>query len=177
MDATERQIIDALFAKVRQAEEQTGPRDGAAEAHIRRLVETQPAAPYYMAQAIIMQEQALAAARARIEDLERQAEDRPTGGFLGALFGGGPAHPPAPRRGAATGIDPRISAYADPSNPRAAGGGFLAGAMQTAMGVAGGVVLGNMLASLFAADTAAAEPPPDEAPDDFDIGDVGGDDF
>jgi hypothetical protein len=36
------------------------------------------------------------------------------------------------------------------------GGGFLAGAAQTAMGVAGGVVLGSMLSDMLSPDEAAA---------------------
>ena len=39
------------------------------------------------------------------------------------------------------------------------GGGFLAGAMQTAMGVAGGVLLGNAIAGLFSSPAEAAESP------------------
>ncbi len=89
MDSTERQVIDELFGKIRQAAGQSGPRDPEAEARIRQHVAQQPASPYYMAQAIIIQEQALAAANARIEQLERQLSDRPAGGFLGGLFGAG----------------------------------------------------------------------------------------
>jgi hypothetical protein len=58
------------------------------------------------------------------------------------------------------------------------GGGFLAGAAQTAMGVAGGVLLGNMIADAFgggdeakAADAGQAEPQQAAAEDS------GGDDF
>jgi hypothetical protein len=44
-----------------------------------------------------------------------------------------------------------------------AGGGFLAGAAQTAMGVAGGVLLGNAIAGMFGGDEAqAAEPQADD---------------
>jgi hypothetical protein len=47
------------------------------------------------------------------------------------------------------------------------GGGFLAGAAQTAMGVAGGVLLGNMIASAFGGNEAnaaeAAQPEPQQA--------------
>jgi hypothetical protein len=58
------------------------------------------------------------------------------------------------------------------------GGGFLAGAVQTAMGVAGGVLLGNIIADAFgggdeakAADAGQAEPQQAAAEDS------GGDDF
>jgi hypothetical protein len=46
------------------------------------------------------------------------------------------------------------------------GGGFLAGAAQTAMGVAGGLLIGNMIMGAFEGDEAAAE----EAPIEDDIG-------
>jgi len=161
MDQNERQIIDELFGKLRQAEAQSGPRDTQAETYIREQVGRQPAAPYLMAQAIVMQEQALAASQARIQELEEQLRTRPAaggGGFLSGLFGGGAPQPqpPAPpanspwgtQRGPAQVGDPRLAAYSNPQQQRS-GGGFLAGAMQTAMGVAGGVLIGNALADMF----------------------------
>lgn len=173
MDQTERQIIDDLFAKLRQAEAQSGPRDAQAEAYIRDQVARQPAAPYIMAQSIVMMEQGLAALQGRVEELERQQRERPAasggGGLFGSLFGGGrPAAPaPAPQRmgmGAspwgqqpqtpAYG-DPRVAGYANPHQQRP-GGGFMAGAAQTAMGVAGGMLLGSALASAFSGGEAAA---------------------
>jgi hypothetical protein len=57
------------------------------------------------------------------------------------------------------------------------GGGFLAGAAQTAMGVAGGLLLGNAIAGMFQDDQAqAAEPAPAEEPpaDDPGAHDMGG---
>lgn len=180
MDTTERQVIDELFAKLRQVEDQTGPRDREAEAHILRQVARQPAAPYYMAQTIVMQEQALAAATARIEEMEQERQSRPaSGGFLGGLFGGGQA-PATSRRSHAAAGDPRLAAYTrrgQGAGPWSAGGnGFLAGAMQTAVGVAGGMMLASALGSMFGADdAAAAEPAPDEAVDEGDFGaDEGG---
>lgn len=165
MDSTERQVIDELFAKIRHAESQSGPRDPEAEARIRQYVAQQPASPYYMAQAIIIQEQALAAANARIEQLERQLSDRSAGGFLGGLFGGGASRPLPVQPSRADGWDPRVAAYTNRQYGR--GGGFLAGAMQTAMGVAGGVLLGSAIAGMFAPDPVAAaqtEPSADDAP-------------
>ena len=186
MDATERQVIDELFGKVKQAEGGSAPRDPQAEARIREHLAAQPAAPYYMAQAILIQEQALKASQARIEQLEADLAQRPAagGGFLGGLFGGGAAARPVPAAGApAAGIDPRLAAYNTPQ--QRAGGGFLGGAMQTAMGVAGGLLVGNALMSLFTPDAAAATEPAaaepmaepaaddaayDAAPEDMDLG-------
>ena len=75
MDATERQVIDELFGKVKQAEGGSGARDPQAEARIREHLAAQPAAPYYMAQAILIQEQALKASPSRcpLWPLPRQA--------------------------------------------------------------------------------------------------------
>jgi hypothetical protein len=166
MDQTEKQVIDGLFDRLRQAEHGSGPRDAEAERHIANLVSQQPAAPYYMAQAILVQEHALKTAQERIAELEGEIKEAPSvaagGGFLGGLFGGNPAQVrerqnsgSVPRTGGGFRY-PREEANEDaPESPVAKynrtgqGGGFLAGAMQTAVGVAGGVVVGNMLASMF----------------------------
>jgi hypothetical protein len=171
MDQNERQIIEELFGKLRQAEAQSGPRDAQAEAFIREQVARQPAAPYLMAQAIVIQEQALAQSQARIQELEQQARQRPAsgGGLFGSLFGGGsqqrqPAPPPNSPWGNQGGNqgygqvgDPRVAACANPQYQQRQGGGFMAGAMQTAMGVAGGVLIGNALGSMFSSGEAMAE--------------------
>jgi hypothetical protein len=172
MDTTERQVIDDLFAKLRQAEDASGPRDAEAETYIASLIKRQPSAPYYMAQAIVIQEQALVAANARIEELQKQLAARPAGGgFLSGLFGGGaPQATPRANPTQMQGYDPRVAQYADPRFRRAHQGSFLGGAMQTAMGVAGGLLLGSALMSLFAPDTAAAEDLAGDTGFDADIG-------
>jgi uncharacterized protein len=178
MDQNERRIIDDLFTRLGEAERRAGPRDAEAERLIERHLGSQPAAPYYMAQAIVVQQDALANAQARIEQLEREATERPAGGgFLGGLFGGErePAQPRQRRSGPW-------------SQPYGQGGGFLAGAAQTAMGVAGGVLIANAIADLLGPEeAAAAEPAPQEDPaagedlsaDDplSDAGDIGFDEF
>ena len=169
MDQNERQIIEELFGKLRQAEAQSGPRDAQAEGFIREQVARQPAAPYLMAQAIVIQEQALAQSQARIQELEQQLRSRPAsggGGLFGSLFGGGaqqrqPAPPPSNspwgnQRQSQVG-DPRVAAYANPQYQQRQGGGFMAGAMQTAMGVAGGMLIGSALGSMFSGGEAMAE--------------------
>jgi len=154
MDQTERRVIDDLFAKVRDAERQGGPRDDDAEALIRRHLSEQPAAPYYMAQAIVVQQDALEKAQTRIQELERQLAERPvSGGFLASLFGAGQQEPrgaPPPAHGA--------EGRGDAGRYQRSGseGGFLAGAMQTAMGVAGGFLIANAISSLLVPDEAAA---------------------
>lgn len=183
MDSNERQVIDELFGKIRHAENQSGSRDAAAETYIRDQVARQPAAPYYMAQAIVVQEQALAASQARVQELEQQLAERPAGGgFLSGLFGGSPAPAPAPRRTAGgspasqAAVDPRVAGYMNPQQRQGQGGGFLAGAMQTALGVAGGVLLGNAVMNMFSDPAAAAEPSAHDPGHDYAADNFGADD-
>jgi hypothetical protein len=187
MDQNERRIIDDLFARLGEAERRAGPRDAEAERTIQGHLDGQPAAPYYMAQAIVVQQEALAGAQARIEQLEREVAERPAGGFLGGLFGAGEStarrtqEMPRGRPGRS------VSGRGPWSAPSGQGGGFLAGAAQTALGVAGGMLAADALAGLLAPDQAvAAEPGPQEpaADEDFgaaddwsDTGDVGFDEF
>ncbi|MEP9380408.1 DUF2076 family protein, partial [Aquabacter sp. CN5-332] len=130
------------------------------------------AAPYFMAQTIVVQEYALQEAQRRIEELER----RPAGGggFLSGLFGGGQSdnrsstgspyqsqRGPVPPMG---GMQPGQGGMMQQGR----GGGFLAGAAQTAMGVAGGLLLGNVIAGMFdgGGEANAAEPSAEPAADE-----------
>ena len=104
MTPEERQLLDGLFDRIRQSS--AAPRDREAEDLIRHAVEAQPYAPYLLAQAVIVQEEALKAAAARMQELEAERDaaraeaQRPaSGGFLGSLFGGPPAAAPAGRSG------------------------------------------------------------------------------
>ena len=194
MDQNDRKVIDELFGKLSEAERQTGPRDGEAERYIAEQVGRQPAAPYYMAQAVVIQEQALAAANDRIQELERGLENRPAGGgFLGGLFGagqpakpqqqrsGGPGEPSRGMRGGYGQVGQGGQAGGPWGRP---GGSFLGGALQTAMAVAGGMVVGNMISNLLMPDPAMADEPAADAgmdagtEEDYGAGeDFGGDDF
>lgn len=161
MDRNDRQAIEELFGKLSAVERQSPPRDAEAEAFIRERIAAQPGAPYYMAQTIVVQEQALQAAQARIEELEALAAETPRqrGGVFGGLFG--ESRPPA--RGSVPSIGRGGAAPRSPFPPQPQqGGGFLAGAAQTALGVAGGVLLGNAIAGMFAGGEAqAAEASPE----------------
>jgi uncharacterized protein len=147
MDSRDREAIEGLFQRIARVEQRSGPRDRGAEALINAKIGQQPAAPYYMAQTILMQEKALNEAQARIEELEN-------GGYGAGRRSGGNAGP-----------WDRAPGYG--------GGGFLAGAAQTAMGVAGGVLLGNMLADWLMPDPAAAQDPQTDADLSGDASDAG----
>ena len=70
MDQRDRAAIEGLFERIARVEQRSGPRDRGAEAFIRSEIAGQPGAPYYMAQTIVVQEQALNDAQRRIEELE-----------------------------------------------------------------------------------------------------------
>jgi hypothetical protein len=163
MQSEEQQLIENLFSRLKQAETQSGPRDAGAEQLIKQHLQNQPGAPYYMSQAILIQEAALKKLNAQVTDLEnrlaqaqaqqQQAPQQSSGGFLSSLFGGGSR--PAAQQQPAWGNPPPQpqQQYAPPQQqsaaPAARGTGFLGGALQTAVGVAGGVVMADMLTSMF----------------------------
>jgi hypothetical protein len=112
-----------------------------------------------MAQTIVIQEQALAAAEARLAELEAQAvQTSPgNGGFFGSLFGD--RSQPARSTGSVPWVgSPNLESM---NAQQRGGGGFLAGAAQTALGVTGGVLLGNAIA-LGGSEAKAAEPATDK---------------
>jgi uncharacterized protein len=70
MDTNDRQAISGLFGKLAQVERQMPDRDVEAERFIADAISRQPGAPYYMAQTVVVQEQAD----------RRAGADRPAGG-------------------------------------------------------------------------------------------------
>lgn len=183
MDRNDQQAIDGLFSKLAHVEGQNGPRDAESERFIQERISQQPAAPYFMAQTIVVQEQALEAAQRRIEELEANTSHAQPqrGGFFSSVFGNNAAPQQRTQSMQQPSGNGRHSPWGGQSQgqnaamQQRAGGGFLAGAAQTAMGVAGGVLLGNAIMGMMGGDEAqAAEPavePEVEAPaDDFDFG-------
>lgn len=186
----DRRAIEGLFERLRRVEAQGPDRDPEAESLIAGQVQRQRGAAYYMAQTILVQETALRMAEQRINELEAQVSRRQSGGgLLGGLFGGGDDERREPvrnrmpeRQQQQRGPWERDEGYAGRG-----GGGFLAGAAQTALGVTSGVLLGSAIASMFSTGAHAAEPAADqpseaeananEANDAQDSGDTGGDDF
>ncbi len=165
MQSEEQRLIDGLFSRLQQAENQSAPRDANAEACIARHLQQQPQAPYYMAQTILIQEAAIKQLNQRLQTLENELAQREheasqkqsSGGFLAGLFGGG-APASHPRDQSIPGADHYARAtpgqYNAPPSPvqgygASRGQGFLGGALQTAVGVAGGVMMANMLTNMF----------------------------
>ncbi|MDA5636985.1 MULTISPECIES: DUF2076 domain-containing protein [Agrobacterium] len=104
MSPEESQLLKGLFERTRAAS--ATPRDREAETLIADAVRDQPAAPYYLAQAVIVQEKGLEAAAAHIKQLEDRIhalesgnsapQAAAQGGFLSSIFGTGQSQPPAP---------------------------------------------------------------------------------
>lgn len=168
MNEQEREVISDIFRRLEQVANQ--PRDPEAERFIAEKLRQQPYAPYAMAQAVYVQEQALANLQAENEQLRAeldQASRQPQqGGFLSSIFGGGAPRPPGPayneppaRRASPWGgsqpQQPMQQSYGTPGpwggSPMQArgGGGFLQTALSTAAGVAGGMMIANALSSAF----------------------------
>jgi uncharacterized protein len=169
MNAQERAALENLLEQLVQIHGV----DKVAEADlmIRRALERQPDAAYLLVQRALLLGQALAAARARIADLER-GQARPNQGFLSSGASGwsaasqGPAASAAPVPPGASPVPPTsgFSSVAAPSgsaSPPAfpapalqapssgAGASFLGQAAATAAGVAGGAFLFEGIESLL----------------------------
>jgi uncharacterized protein len=175
MSPEERDLLTGLFDRIRATA--NAPRDQEAEALILDATKAQPYAPYYLAQTVLVQDQALQAANNRLQELEAKVKELDArapsqpraGGFLsglGSLFGGSgpsprPAAPPPPQGGGWNQAPPQSGwqrppqGYAPSAPPQqgpwgGGGGGFLTGALGTAAGVAGGVLLADSIRGLFA---------------------------
>lgn len=166
MNSEEQSLIDGLFTRLQQAEAGSAPRDAQAQTRINEHLARQPAATYYMAQALLVQEAALKQLdqqnkqlQAELAQAKAAAAPAPSGGsFLSGLFGGGDrvsAPTPGPTSGTGGWRDGPAAAPVVAPQPAAAapasalGSGFLGGALKTAAGVAGGVMLAQGISNLF----------------------------
>lgn len=152
MQPEEKQLIYGLFKRLKQTEYSTGSRDPEAERQIQSFVQQQPAAPYYMAQSLLIQEAALTRLNQQIQQLQNDVTQlkttrQPSGrSFLKGLFGG--SRPQLAPQPSTQDLSPGYTS-SRPSSNVLPGGSFMSNALQTAAGVAGGVVLGNMLTNMF----------------------------
>jgi hypothetical protein len=174
MTPDERQLIDGLFERMRAY--QLPQKDRDAEALINQAVRATPDAPYMLVQSVLVQEQALEAANARVQELEARVRElegsqpqQSGGSFLGGLFGG--ARPDPERRpgsvpaigSRAGGLPSMLPGRSQPAQETAqpASGGFMRSAMTTAAGVAGGMLLAegirNMMGGSAHAKPAASD--------------------
>jgi hypothetical protein len=164
MDSQEQRLIEDLFARLRSVS--SGPKDRDAEQLIRDILSRFPDAPYYLTQSVLVQQQALDRAEARIKELEAAGEDRSASASRGSSsFLGGSS---VPQTGAQTSYQTgRRYADAETSpNPARATespwasqpsrtGGFLGTALSTATGVAGGMFIAESIRNLFGGGSSA----------------------
>ena len=157
MTPDEQQMISALFERIGKVGRVD--KDYDAEKLIKDEVRRLPDASYVLVQSVLVQEEALSQADARIRDLEDQLAqlqppERPRasgGSFLGR--GGGsvaPAPAMRPQSGSQSPWAPRPGDQAPPQQqPQRGGGGFLSSALSTAAGVTGGMLAAESLRGLF----------------------------
>lgn len=163
MQSEEQRLIDGLFSRLKEAEAHSASRDASAEERIAQHVSAQPAAPTIWRKPFLSRKPRLnsltiASRRWRVRSANCRRQSPAAAALSGLFGGGGSSRGSDPIPGAEQYGRPQASAqpqYTPPPQqnyaPQAAarGGGFMAGALQTAAGVAGGVVLGNMLTNMF----------------------------
>lgn len=159
MTPQERQMVDDLFDRLARLE--TAPRDAAAERAIADGLARSPHAIYPLVQTVLVQDEALKRADARIRELTGEDAGEPaSGGFLDSMREvvtgrATPTSVPRVRPNASTEPDPRwnsggaLATTAAAPPPGAPGGSFLGTAAASAAGVIGGALLLNSISSMF----------------------------
>jgi len=176
MTPQERQLVDDLFNRLSKLE--SAPRDPDAIAAINEGLRKAPNAVYALVQTVLLQDEALKRANARIQELEAQggAEQQQSGGFLDsmrdAIFGqsqprGSVPNVPPPEASSRPvwnsgqamqqsqgpgqyNQPPYGQPYGTPQAPMGGGGGsFLGTAAAAAAGVVGGSLLLNSIRSMM----------------------------
>jgi hypothetical protein len=165
MTPQERQLVDELFDRLATLE--AGARDVEAERVIADGLRRAPNAVYPLVQTVLVQDEALKRADARIRELAGADEPAPAG-FLDnmrAALAGRSSRTSVPSVG--TGLEPRPATAAP-----APGGSFLGTAAASAAGVIGGALLLNTISSMFGrhdGSAFAAVPPADTSAADSDL--------
>jgi hypothetical protein len=168
MTPEERKLVIELFDRLGTLED--AQRDGDAERLIRDGLEQAPNAPYALVQTVLVQDEALKRANARIRELEQGHEAAPSrdtsflGGMRDSLFGAResrgsvpsvrPDSVPSPSPSGMspawrTGAPPMMPAAMPGAAPMGMGGSFLGTAASTAAGVIGGALLLDGIRSMM----------------------------
>jgi uncharacterized protein len=174
MTPQERELVTALFDRLAALE--NSPRDPEAERLIAHGSALAPHALYPLVQTVVLQDEALKRASARIEELEGNAGEQRGGSFLDAVRGTVLGQAPAGARGEARGSVPSVrpggvwntgqasSGAAPTSIPSptipgpvaGTGGSFLGTAAAAAVGMIGGSLLFNSIRGLMGGGQPAA---------------------
>lgn len=174
MTPQERQLVESLFDRLAKLEDV--PRDGDAVRAIEDGLRRAPNAIYPLVQTVLVQDEALRRADARIRELAGDDTGAPaSGGFLDsmrqALTGRSTTTSvPSVRPAGPAELDPRWNSggTVTPAAPASAanGGSFLGTAAASAAGVIGGALLLNSISSMFGhhGNSAFAAPPSSGSP-------------
>jgi uncharacterized protein len=189
MTPEERNLVMDLFNRLATLE--NAQRDPEAERLIEEGLRYAPKAPYALVQTVLVQDEALKRAEARIRELEAGAAEPRDTGFLGSmrdsLFGRGESRGSVPsvRAGEAPGSAPAWQTGPQPTPsgpgggpmpPGAGGGSFLGTAAAAAAGVIGGsLLLGGIRSVMGQQGGAHAAHDPSGAGDPWRGGGSGGD--
>jgi hypothetical protein len=155
MTPQERQLVEDLFDRLARLE--TAPRDADAERVIAEGLDRAPNAIYPLVQTVLVQDEALNRADARIRELTGEdAVPATSGGFLDsmreALTGRSASvpsvrpNPPDPRWNSGGALP---NANTAPQGGGYGGGSFLGTAAASAAGMIGGALLLNSISSMF----------------------------
>jgi uncharacterized protein len=165
MTEEERKLVSELFDRLATLED--AQRDSEAERLIRDGLRQAPSAPYALVQTVLVQDEALKRANARISELEGAAAPERDTSFLGgmrdSLFGSRERRPSVPSVGPSatssgmssawrTGAQPMPAAPAPAlaaGAPMGMGGSFLGTAASAAAGVIGGALLLDGIRSMM----------------------------
>jgi hypothetical protein len=165
MTPQERQLVSDLFERLASLE--TNPRDPDADRLIAHGLTRAPHAVYPLVQTVLLQDEALRRAHARIRELEGSDAPHESPGFLDnmrdALFGRDdtrrgsvPSVPPANKWGSGQtlphqqqGLPQQPQAMPQQPEPQRGGGSFLGAAAAAAAGVIGGSLLLNSIQGMM----------------------------
>ncbi len=153
MTPQERQLVDDLFERLERLE--TAPRDAMAEQAIADGSARAPHAIYPLVQTVLIQDEALRRADARLRELTGEGPTPTGGGFLDSmrevLTGRGGASVPSVRPNGTSEPDPRWNRGGafSPAAASSTGGSFLGTAAASAAGMIGGALLLNSISSMF----------------------------
>lgn len=163
MTPQERQLVDELFDRLARLE--TSAREADAERAISDGLRRAPHAPYALVQTVLVQDEALKRANARIQELEGgDVAARPSGGFLDsmrdALLGPSQSRSSVPNVSPANGQrapvwdSGNVLGQGDPRQGSSGGnfgggGSFLGTAAAAAAGMIGGSILMNSIRGLM----------------------------
>jgi uncharacterized protein len=159
MTPQERQMVDELFDRLERLE--TAPRDADAENALADGLKRAPHALYALVQSVLVQDEALKRADARIRELTGEDAEVPQtrSGFLDSMrnaLAGRTSVPRVPSTARNSGDTYAAGNIAPAAASHSGGGSFLGTAAASAAGMIGGAMLFNSIRSMFGHNDSSA---------------------